>query len=528
MKVLAVSLLRLGDILMLSPVLKGIKSQHKNVELHVLINSQFSFVKTLMPWVDKFILFDRKQMQKGMGEVDRQLFEPLDRLSTTIDYLNNEKYTKVFNLTHTRLSGILCGLINAEEKLGLAFNDNHTASFGSRWYSYLNEQVGGGSDFTAHMTDVHYYGAEIPYNSHEFDFVLDKKGEDEAVALIGDLKNIICVQAFTSDNKKNWGLDRIAKSLKLFQYMNPKYSIFALGAPNESHKVSELIKVCDKEGVSVKPAICSLQGALGILRVSELLLTGDTSIKHLACGTDCKIIEIAIGSSDYRKTGVTLELKQAAPGRSVNVTVKEDQEVVSGKIKEFVDGMNDVLKFIQTQNRLDANTDTTRTLGGEGMLRSVENRIRGLVQGMQVGVSGSIKRLNQLGIVFNRNGTLDFDQDKFNTVLSRDPQAVQSFFAGDGFSTGFVPSLKNQIKVMMDPTLGSIPLRKKSLQDQITRIDTNIERKDKQLAKKETTLRRKFAKMEEAMSRLKSQANSLGAIASAGIPNLGGVKVNGS
>lgn len=303
MKVLAVSLLRLGDILMLSPVLKGIKSQHKNVELHVLINSQFSFVKTLMPWVDKFILFDRKQMQKGMGEVDRQLFEPLDRLSTTIDYLNNEKYTKVFNLTHTRLSGILCGLINAEEKLGLAFNDNHTASFGSRWYSYLNEQVGG-SDFTAHMTDVHYYGAEIPYNSHEFDFVLDKKGEDEAVALIGDLKNIICVQAFTSDNKKNWGLDRIAKSLKLFQYMNPKYSIFALGAPNESHKVSELIKVCDKEGVSVKPAICSLQGALGILRVSELLLTGDTSIKHLACGTDCKIIEIAIGSSDYRKTGV--------------------------------------------------------------------------------------------------------------------------------------------------------------------------------------------------------------------------------
>ncbi|MCB0391178.1 MAG: flagellar filament capping protein FliD [Bdellovibrionales bacterium] len=240
--------------------------------------------------------------------------------------------------------------------------------------------------------------------------------------------------------------------------------------------------------------------------------------------------EFEIGDNSVKDVipGVTLELKQAAPGRSVNVTVKEDQEVVSGKIKEFVDGMNDVLKFIQTQNRLDANTDTTRTLGGEGMLRSVENRIRGLVQGMQVGVSGSIKRLNQLGIVFNRNGTLDFDQDKFNTVLSRDPQAVQSFFAGDGFSTGFVPSLKNQIKVMMDPTLGSIPLRKKSLQDQITRIDTNIERKDKQLAKKETTLRRKFAKMEEAMSRLKSQANSLGAIASAGIPNLGGVKVNGS
>ncbi|MCB0356134.1 MAG: flagellar filament capping protein FliD [Bdellovibrionales bacterium] len=238
--------------------------------------------------------------------------------------------------------------------------------------------------------------------------------------------------------------------------------------------------------------------------------------------------EFEIGDNSVKDVipGVTLDLKQAAPGRSVNVTVKEDQEVVSGKIKEFVDAMNDVLKFVQQQNRMDANTDTTRTLGGEGMLRSVENRMRQLVQGMQVGISGPIKRLNQLGISYNRNGTLDFDQDKFNSVLSKDPPAVQSFFAGDGFSTGFVPVLKGQIKVMMDPTSGSIPLRRKSLEDQIRRLDENIDRKDKNLAKKEQTLRRKFAKMEEAMSRLKSQGSSLGAIASAGVPNLGGVKVN--
>ncbi len=51
--------------------------------------------------------------------------------------------------------------------------------------------------------------------------------------------------------------------------------------------------------------------------------------------------------------GVTLDLKQAAPGRSVNVSVKEDREVVSGKIKEFVDSMNEVLAFIQSQNTMD-------------------------------------------------------------------------------------------------------------------------------------------------------------------------------
>ncbi|MCB9024987.1 MAG: flagellar filament capping protein FliD [Bdellovibrionaceae bacterium] len=223
--------------------------------------------------------------------------------------------------------------------------------------------------------------------------------------------------------------------------------------------------------------------------------------------------------------GVTLELKQAVPGRSINVTVKEDQEVVSGKIKEFVDNMNEVLKFIQKQNRLDGKTDTSRTLGGETVIRSIESRISQLVQGTQVGVNGPIKRLNQMGIVYNRNGTLDFDQEKFNSVLSKDPPAVQAFFAGDGFSTGFVSSLRNQIRAMTDPTQGSISLRKKSLQDQIKRIDDNIERKDKQLVKKEETMRRKFAKMEEAMSRLKSQGASVSSIGSMGIPDLSGVKV---
>ncbi len=220
--------------------------------------------------------------------------------------------------------------------------------------------------------------------------------------------------------------------------------------------------------------------------------------------------------------GVTLELKQAAPDRNVNVTVKEDQEIVAGKVKEFVDGLNEVLKFIQSQSKMDANTDTSRTLGGEGLLRSLENRIRSLIQNPQVGINGKIRSLNQLGVTFNRSGTLDYDADKFNSVLSRDPQAVQSFFAGDGFAVGFVPSLKNQIRVIMDPSMGPISLRKKSLQDQIKRLDDNIERKDKQLLKKEESLRRKFAKLEETMSRLKSQGGAVNAIANVGIPNFGG------
>src|SRR5262249_34580513 len=110
--------------------------------------------------------------------------------------------------------------------------------------------------------------------------------------------------------------------------------------------------------------------------------------------------------------GVTLELRQANPGHTVNVSVKEDKEVVTGKVKSFVDAYNAVLSFIQSQNALNKDSDTTQTLGGDGLLRTVEMRLRSIIQNPQYG-TGPISMIAQLGVQFNRNGTLEYSEDKF-------------------------------------------------------------------------------------------------------------------
>jgi flagellar hook-associated protein 2 len=214
--------------------------------------------------------------------------------------------------------------------------------------------------------------------------------------------------------------------------------------------------------------------------------------------------------------GVALDLKQAAPGRQINVSVKEDMEVVSGKVKDFVDGVNKVLQFIQDQNKLDENTDTSRTLGGDGLLRSIETRLRRLIQSPQYSVQGPIKRLNQLGIEFNRSGTLKYDEERFNSTLLSNPQAVSGFLVGDGFSTGFIPSVRNTVGNFLDGVFGPVPLRKKSLQNKIRQMDDRIANKERMLAQKEVSLRRKFANLETQMSRLKSQMGSVQALGGGG------------
>lgn len=214
--------------------------------------------------------------------------------------------------------------------------------------------------------------------------------------------------------------------------------------------------------------------------------------------------------------GVSLELKQANPGKAVNISVKEDLEVVSGKIKTFVDSVNGVLTFLQTQNKLDKSTDTTKTLGGDSIIRNVEQRFRNLIQSPQMGVKGNIKTLSQLGVSFNRQGTLDFDQKKFNTALNTNPQAVSQFFVGDGYNTGLVASVKREINSLLNPSMGAVANKSKNLKGQIDSIDQRIVQKERQLEKKESTLRDKFSRLEETMSKIKSQGGAVSAMGNGG------------
>ncbi len=209
--------------------------------------------------------------------------------------------------------------------------------------------------------------------------------------------------------------------------------------------------------------------------------------------------------------GVTLNLKQSAPGREIRLSVKENIEAITGKIKAFVDSYNAALGFIQTQSRLTKGPDGKERLGplgGDSITRTVENRLRRTILNPQLGVNSNIARVSELGITFNRNGTLDYSQEKFTKVLSSDPKSVGGFFRGDGFATGFITTVKREISNLTNGQFGTLGFRKKGIQDKIDQADKRIENKERLLEKKEDSLRRKFADLEQKMTKLNAQGST--------------------
>src|SRR5690606_10428313 len=103
-----------------------------------------------------------------------------------------------------------------------------------------------------------------------------------------------------------------------------------------------------------------------------------------------------------------------------------------------------------------------------------------------------------------------------NKVLNADPKAVAAFLRGDGFSTGFVSTVKTEIGNLMNTQFGSLANRKKGLQDRINQVNSRIETKERQLERKEDSLRRKFAELEQKMSAMQGQQAKFAAMSGQG------------
>ncbi len=205
--------------------------------------------------------------------------------------------------------------------------------------------------------------------------------------------------------------------------------------------------------------------------------------------------------------GVTLDLKRAQLGTPVRLNVTENHEVIAGKLKGFIDSYNAALGFIQTQNKLTkdkSGADRLGPLGGDSMLRMTESRLRSIIQDVQTTPS-KYKRVIELGVEFNRNGTLNFNEEKFSKIVNTDPSGVATFLRGDLLNNGFIPTMKKKLAQILDPSTGTVTNRRKNYQDQVTQLDQRIERKEKNLERTEDQLRNKFAKMEETMSKIQAQ-----------------------
>jgi flagellar hook-associated protein 2 len=127
--------------------------------------------------------------------------------------------------------------------------------------------------------------------------------------------------------------------------------------------------------------------------------------------------------------GTTLNLLKTNAGSPTKFSVAADASVATTAVDNFVKAYNELNKTITDLTAYNKETKQAAALQGDAALRSIASDIRNGMTSLVSGAVGAYKGLPQIGLTFDRNGSLQVDSTKLSAALKADPTAVQSLFA---------------------------------------------------------------------------------------------------
>lgn len=128
--------------------------------------------------------------------------------------------------------------------------------------------------------------------------------------------------------------------------------------------------------------------------------------------------------------GVTLNLKkaQASGDAAAKLTIGRDNAATSTAIESFVTAYNTLIDTSKTLTAYNATTGEKGALLGDFVMRSVTSQIRNILTGTVTGATGTLRSLTDVGISFQRDGSLKLKSSTLQAALTANPQAVASLF----------------------------------------------------------------------------------------------------
>lgn len=252
--------------------------------------------------------------------------------------------------------------------------------------------------------------------------------------------------------------------------------------------------VTDAEGARLS-IVSQATGTAG-----SLSITSNTTSLHFSDPIGGTNASLTVDGTPYHYTtntvppgaiaGVTLNLANASPNTTVQITVGPDVQRATSAINTFVSAYNQVINDINQQYTVNPATDSQGPLAPDSALRTLQSS---LMQDITYSISGNsgLVNLAALGINMNDDGTLTVGSNAagqtMGQVLSSNPAAFQNFFLNAN-STGFANHFHNDLTNLTSPTVGLLnvdlaqnKVGQQNLADSINNFQRQLADQQKQL-----------------------------------------------
>ncbi|WP_028491165.1 flagellar filament capping protein FliD [Thioalkalivibrio sp. ALE19] len=198
--------------------------------------------------------------------------------------------------------------------------------------------------------------------------------------------------------------------------------------------------------------------------------------------------------------GLSIDLE--AEG-STRVSVSEDRGELRNQLESFVEAYNSMVGEVNELTSFDVEENEASVLTGDSTVRSARSRLSNALVDRSAVEGINNQTFADLGITTQRDGTLQFDTQRFDDAMER-----------EGFDdiAAAVRDLAGGVEDTLEGITGReglFQVRQDGLQNEQSRVDDQRERLDDRIERLESRLVRQFSSMDTAVAQMQQTGDYL-------------------
>lgn len=237
---------------------------------------------------------------------------------------------------------------------------------------------------------------------------------------------------------------------------------------------------------------------------------GTQNLKQTSVAQNAKLnvngIDITSSTNTVKEAiqGATLTLVNTG---KTGLSMKENTASVTTAINDFVKAYNSLQSTAKTLTAYDADTKTGAALVGDSTLRNLQTRIRQALTTPQSGGTNDMKVLTEIGVSFQKDGTLAVDSSKLEKALANNLKGVANLFSS---ATGSTAGYGKQIDALVDDvTKGALKVASDGVTATIKELDTQYDAMQLRVDATVDRYRKQFNQLDVLINNLNNTKNYL-------------------
>ncbi|CAH1903604.1 Flagellar hook-associated protein 2 [Candidatus Nitrotoga sp. HW29] len=200
----------------------------------------------------------------------------------------------------------------------------------------------------------------------------------------------------------------------------------------------------------------------GVNNSLKISVAGDTAVSNLLANDPAGIQQLAetvtAQNANFKVNGVTVSKNSntvfdVIPGVTLNLnkittsatslTIVRDTAAISNSISGFVKAYNDLSATLTTVSAYNPASKTGALLQGDSTVRSLQSQLRAALTTTITGTSGALTTLSQVGVSFQKDGSLALDNAKLGNAIANNFNDIAGLFAAVGNATDSLVSFNS-------------------------------------------------------------------------------------